>query len=871
MRKIVLIAFALFVAVFAVVSIKPKTVYAQCSSCSGVGDEGSCDACGGRFFCTCGCDVLCYPPNNCACEATLCWYVVEANCSVCGIDPLYGTCLSCPVQACGGTPENCSFNCPDSYSPCLNECDGGPRRDPTPTPTPEPAPPDNPPSVPNCSALSGPSDISLGNSGTYSANFSSTDGNLSGEIFYNSVAGTISGIQGLPGTSGSISASWTPPAAGSYEVCCRAWNDAVAECRPPSLVDGPPRYPCVGPNYCKTVNVQSQCSAPTLAGGGSCDGSDGLIDITWTWNSVSGASGYIINIDNNPDFSSPELSVFISGTSYTSTNLVPGTWYGRVRVNTADSGTCIAPSAWSSTASVTNLCASCAAPVNNAPASACINQTMYDTTWYFNESAGANEYQFVVSNHNSATCPSSNFFDCVVYSSGWQPSAFFSCAGGSCNLPMTGFTSGTRYYSLVQARGLSCPLSSWSNEQNVFEDCYLACPAPILSSSGSTCDTGDTLVDITWQWNDLAASGATSYRLQVDRAPADWVIMPYNLVLTPGVNLTCNGVTCSYTTTDLNPGTWDARVIVLTSDGIGCTVNPVGWSATASASDACLTQVTGQGFNDPFGEALPAGFGGMCQLVGASGVQPGAGSSVTVNPGGYVDPNINLDGTFAVPAVPPNIPPGAGYTSALDPAGDWACTCPSTCLYSVDVPQDIPPDEALRYYVSEIQDTWFQTVGGDVHAEGNILSSIPATCSGLCVPEFSLPGGDEVGVVTSSTGSVSFGSGSVSSQSWEATSIYNGPRYLFDFWRKETDTPTLLADLDGRPSPPQGIYEITSTSDLTLTGNWNNLPQELTIFVNFSDPGYSLILNPDNPGITINPGGLLTIITNGNIRVAYTA
>lgn len=505
----------------------------------------------------------------------------------------------------------------------------------------------------------------------------------------------------------------------------------------------------------------------------------------------------------------------------------------------------------------------CTTPTNNVASSSCSSQTIYDVTWNFAEVAGATEYHLVVS-----TATGIDFWTNVVYDSDWQSSAFFSCGGGNCSLAMTGFTSGTTYYSRVQARGGTCTTSNWSSEQSAYQDCYVACPAPTLSASGSVCDTGDTLIDIAWQWNDLGAGGAASYRLQVDASPADWAGMAYNLVLTPGVNLTCNGVTCSHTTTNLAPGTWNARVKVETDNGIGCTVVPTAWSTTASRTDACLTQVIGQVFNDPFGEALPVGVGGMCSLLGASGVQPGAGSSVTVNPGGYVDPNINLDGTFAVPEIPPNIPPGAGYTSTLTPTGDWACTCPSTCLYSVDVPQDIPPDEPLAYFVSEIQGGWFQTVGGDVHARNNILSSIPATCSGSCVPEFSLAGTDEVGVVSSQSGGTNYGAGTVSSESWEATTAYNGPQYLFTFWRKESPTPTALADLDGRPSPPQGIYEITSSGDISLTGDWTNLPNDLTIFVNFSDSSYTLTLNPDPPGITVNPGALLTLITNGNIAVA---
>ena len=108
-------------------------------------------------------------------------------------------------------------------------------------------------SIPNCYNLSGPSSIILGDSGTYSANFTSAQGNLSGQIFYDNYQSIKQ--QACAGTSCSLSGSWTPAAAGTYTVYCRAWNDGIAECRPPSLVDGPPRYPCDGPTYQMSVNV----------------------------------------------------------------------------------------------------------------------------------------------------------------------------------------------------------------------------------------------------------------------------------------------------------------------------------------------------------------------------------------------------------------------------------------------------------------------------------------------------------------------------------------------------------------------------------------------------------------------------------------
>jgi hypothetical protein len=44
---------------------------------------------------------------------------------------------------------------------------------------------------------------------------------------------------------GAYSFNWTPTNAGNYDVFCRAWNDAVAECRG-MCVDNPPRYQCPG-------------------------------------------------------------------------------------------------------------------------------------------------------------------------------------------------------------------------------------------------------------------------------------------------------------------------------------------------------------------------------------------------------------------------------------------------------------------------------------------------------------------------------------------------------------------------------------------------------------------------------------------------
>ena len=113
------------------------------------------------------------------------------------------------------------------------------------------------PAVPNCSIVSGPATLVAGSTGTYSANFSSPGSNLAGEISYFDASLHFIANQTLTPPSGSFSAPWTPAVAGSYQVCCRAWNDSIAECRNTAVEGnpGPPVYNCAGPTTCIPVTV----------------------------------------------------------------------------------------------------------------------------------------------------------------------------------------------------------------------------------------------------------------------------------------------------------------------------------------------------------------------------------------------------------------------------------------------------------------------------------------------------------------------------------------------------------------------------------------------------------------------------------------
>lgn len=123
--------------------------------------------------------------------------------------------------------------------------------------------------IPNCTNLTGPSTITLGQSATYTADFFSPQGNLSGEINAGQNGSWVWDPAGngvpISGNFGTRSFTWTPSQAGTYDVFGRAWDDALAECRgKASYVDGPPRFTCAG--LCSmTVNVVAPTPTPTQA------------------------------------------------------------------------------------------------------------------------------------------------------------------------------------------------------------------------------------------------------------------------------------------------------------------------------------------------------------------------------------------------------------------------------------------------------------------------------------------------------------------------------------------------------------------------------------------------------------------------------
>lgn len=96
-----------------------------------------------------------------------------------------------------------------------------------------------------------------------------------------------------------------------------------------------------------------------LSGSAACN-TNGNLDITWSWQGVSGATIYRVQMDNNSDFSSLEKNVT---TSATFTNMGPDRLYARVKVAEID-GSCVKSDIWEDTAEVVMTCANvlCSCP-----------------------------------------------------------------------------------------------------------------------------------------------------------------------------------------------------------------------------------------------------------------------------------------------------------------------------------------------------------------------------------------------------------------------------------------------------------------------------------------------------------------------------
>lgn len=283
---------------------------------------------------------------------------------------------------------------------------------------------------------------------------------------------------------------------------------------------------------------------------------------------------------------------------------------------------------------------------------------------------------------------------------------------------------------------------------------------------------------------------------------------------------------------------------------------------------ACTGNIRGTVYDDPNRRAI--GIGGFCQLAGASGVMPGAGSTISV-PGGYSGV-VQGSGSYNVGSVPV----GSGYTATLHITDDaYVCSCPSGCVYGGLT----SPQSGVNFFVTQSKTAWFQTVGGSLHAETDLVDPVPDSA---LEPYVSLQ--DDLGT-PNSAGLVTYGEmGGVDFSAQvgiQEDGIDEGGRdylarssvalpqqnYAYFYRRFEMGLHPSADDF-GDPlhaaqpnrSPSDGKRAYYYQGDLTIDANvWNvGADESLTLFVDGT-----LTVRDE---IHVAQGGFLAFIVSGDIR-----
>lgn len=167
---------------------------------------------------------------------------------------------------------------------------------------------------------------------------------------------------------------------------------------------------------------------------------------------------------------------------------------------------------------------------------------------------------------------------------------------------------------------------------------------------------------------------------------------------------------------------------------------------------------------------------------------------------------------------------------------------------------------------------WWQIIESDVITNGDISSTIPASCTGVCDNSFITYTSNSSPGIASANGSVDSGNGPVSDTGWNANSGYNGTAYTYDYFERrsvcgpinELTDPSIdsLADLTSG-TQSEGYYWVryTGGSPLSLDTDLNLGNTKIVLLVKNTD----FLINGD---IQLNNGNgsLLTIVQN-NIQI----
>jgi hypothetical protein len=240
----------------------------------------------------------------------------------------------------------------------------------------------------------------------------------------------------------------------------------------------------------RSFTTASNPAVPALAGPDNVAGCQAL-NLTLSWNSVSGAVSYDIRVDDNSDFSSPVVNqTDVTATSISVSELSAGTTYNwAVRAKNS----CGIYSSWSDSRSFATAASTPDAPAAIAPSDEASCQDV-SITLDWSDVIGAGTYTLQVDDNNDFSSPLFN-----------QGSL------ASTSQPVEGLSEGTNYYWRTKAVN-SCGVEGPWSSGNSFATLISSFATPVLTGPANSIECQP--VNLTLSWENVP--NATSYSLQVD-------------------------------------------------------------------------------------------------------------------------------------------------------------------------------------------------------------------------------------------------------------------------------------------------------------------------------------------------------------------
>ncbi|MBD3193227.1 MAG: hypothetical protein GF308_21515 [Candidatus Heimdallarchaeota archaeon] len=203
---------------------------------------------------------------------------------------------------------------------------------------------------------------------------------------------------------------------------------------------------------------------------------------TLSWNGVTGATDYQIQIDDYDSFNSPFIDDTTIDTQYTSSSLGEDTYYWRVRAKDDYNTWGLWSDIWEF-----SIDTGLAAPILTSPSDTS-EIHYYTTTFQWNSVTGATEYQIQIDDYDNFNSPN---FDKSTTETEYTPAQL----------------ADDTYYWRVRAKN---EFDVWGTWSEIWE-CTID-TAPILSSPSDSSEIADDTPTLSWN----SVAGSIEYRIQID-------------------------------------------------------------------------------------------------------------------------------------------------------------------------------------------------------------------------------------------------------------------------------------------------------------------------------------------------------------------